>query len=349
MKSAGLKSFSLVLFVGCVFFTQSVSSQTAPAVPKTGYEVEGRAGPPGSGFVLHYEPTSVPWQSFTGPGIPAGLQRRLLSQSPSMGAVSQITYVPPGWTRPAGYHNVDHEIVVLEGDLSLGDEDLTKYSYSYMPAGVVHGPVKSRQGAVLLDWWKGHPDFVASRSNKDGARVHARVRDWNQFESPWYIGKPFPDYRPGGNFPGAIHKLLRLDSDTGEMTWMTFGATIPAPPSGRVGNFGGGYEVHPSFEEYFFPEKSHDSFINECLKQGETTVKYGDRTYWWRPGGIGHGGSPPSNVDEAKAGYGISIVRTGVRLWADYVTDCSYQTGLEFTGSGWETYKFDRHAHEQQQ
>jgi len=310
-------------------------AQAPPPAPKPVYEMEGRPG-----FVIHYDPeTSVAWRPFELPGTPTGLQRRLLSQSPSMGAVTQITYVPAGWSHPAGYHTADEEIFVLEGDLTIvddaGSEQLTKYSYSYTPAGVLHGPLKSRQGAVLLHWWKGPPDFVAATHSKRGARTHARVRALNHFDHPWYVGEPFPAYRVGGNFPGALHKLLRLDPDTGEMTWMTFNADIPAS-SRRTGNFGGGYEVHPSFEEYFFPEKSGDSVIGECLEQGLTQITYGDRSYWWRPGGIGHGG--PTSHGDGNAGFNIAIVRTGTRLWADYVTDCSYETGLEYTGNGFRTF-----------
>lgn len=321
------------------------STDQAPPfpVPEEGYAVEGRPGPPGSGFVLHYTPTSVAWEPFEGPGLPPGLQRRLLSQSPSMGAVSQITYVPAGWSQPAGYDEVDNELLLLDGDLTFGEgaaaENLTRYSYSYLPAGVMRGSVRSRQGAVLLQWFKGKPGFVASRRDRPGARARTRIRDWNHYREPWYIGKPFPDYRVGGNFPGALHKMLRENPDTGEMTWMTFGSSIPAPPSGRPSNFGGGYEVHPSFEEYFFLEKTNDTVIGECLKQGETPATYGDRTYWWRPGGVAHGGSMSGG--DAGAGYTMSIVRTGTPLWATYVTDCTYETGLEYTDKGWMEYDYD--------
>jgi hypothetical protein len=122
-------------------------------VPDKGYEVEGRPS------LMHNVPNIefVKWEPFNAPGIPAGLQRRLLSQSPSMGAVAQITYVPAGWSQPAGYDDVDNELIVLDGDLSIGGgptgEELSKYSYSYMPAGVAHGPVSSREGAVLLQWF----------------------------------------------------------------------------------------------------------------------------------------------------------------------------------------------------
>jgi hypothetical protein len=325
------------------FGPPSVNQAPPFPVPEEGYEVEGRPGPPGSGFVLHYTPTSIAWEAFEGPGIPAGLQRRLLSQSPSMGAVAQITYVPAGWRQAAGYDEVDNELVVLDGDLSFGEgagaERLARYSYSYIPAGVMRGSMTSRQGAVLLQWWKGKPRFTASDRDRPGARVEARIRDWNQFDAAWYIGKPFPDYRSGGNFPGALHKLLREDPDTGEMTWMTFSSSIPAPPSGKPSNFGGGYEVHPSFEEYFFLEKTNDTVIGECLEQGETPVTYGDRTYWWRPGGVAHGGH--MSRGERDAGYTISIVRTGTPLWATYVSDCTYKTGLEYTGEGWKKYDYD--------
>lgn len=308
-------------------------------VPGSGYAVEGRP----TLFMSHYDVASVAWEPFEGPGIPPGLQRRLLSQSPSMGAVSQITYVPAGWNHHPGYHSADDEIFVLEGDLTIGDEKLTKYSYSYMPAGEMHGPVKSRQGAVLLEWWKGKPDFVASNRDRKGARDYARVRDWNRYKKPWYVGEPFPDYRVGGNFPGMIHTLMREDPDSGEMTWLSFSASIPAQRDSRPGNtFGASYEVHPSFEEYFFPEKSNDTLIGECLEQGVTTVKYGNHTYWWRAGGVGHGGPPSLSVGEG--GYGVAIVRTGTRLWATYVTDCTYETGYEYVGSGFKTYKYNRNV-----
>lgn len=320
-------------------------SQAPPyPVPDSGYEVEGRAGAPGSGFVLHYEPGSVAWENFQAPGMSAGLQRRLLSESPSMGAVSQITYVPAGWTQPAGYYEVDNEILVLEGDLSIGagdadEETLTRYSYSYIPAGTRHGQVRSRQGAVLMQWMKGAPRFVASSQDRPGARTHARIRDWNHLDAAWYIDKPFPDYRTGGNFPGALHKLLREDPETGEMTWVTFSTSIPAPSSGAAGNFGGGYEVHPSFEEYFFLEKANDTVIGECLEQGETPVTYGNHTYWWRPGGVAHGG--PMSRGETAAGHTFALVRTGTPLWATYVTDCTYKSGIEYTPDGWKKYDYD--------
>lgn len=332
-------------------------------VPEAGYEVEGRPG------LMNNIPNVefVGWTPFNAPGIPAGLQRRLLSQSPSMDAVAQITYVPAGWSQPAGYDEVDNEIVVLDGDLSIGDgpsgENLTKYSYSYIPAGVMRGRVTSRQGAVLLQWWKGRPAFVASDRDKEGARTHARVRDWNRYKNAWYVDEPFPAYRTGGNFPGYLHNLMRKDPDTGEMTWMTFVSNIPAPPGEGPGNFGGGAEVHPSFEEYYIPEGSRFADVDdrgptparyggECVEEGVSSYKRGTRGYFWRAAGVAHGTvaqapPPPRDGDgnikdsQAQASWGWTLVRTGTRLWASYVTDCTYKTGLEYMGGGWRMYDYD--------
>jgi mannose-6-phosphate isomerase-like protein (cupin superfamily) len=325
---------AFILAAAAAAFVQAASAQEPPPPPKPGYEMEGRPG-----FVIHYEPeSSVTWEAFEVEGMPSGLKRRLLSQSPSMGAVTQITYIPDGWRHPSGYHNADEELFILEGDLTIedgnGTQKLSRYSYTFLPAGMAHGPMSSRQGAVAMHWIRGKPDFVASERHKRGARVHAAVRTWNHFDSPWSIGDPFPAYRVGGNFPGAVHKLLRQDPDTGENTWMTFNASIPATSRG-VGNFGGGFEVHPSFEEYYFLEKSGDTVIGECLEQGLTQITYSDRSYWWRPGGIGHGGA--TSHGDGQPDYNIAIVRTGTRLWADYFTDCSYETQIEFTGNGFRT------------
>jgi hypothetical protein len=328
------KSLQL-LVVASLFGSGLLSAQQRPPPPDPGYAVEGRPG-----FVIKYNPDSSGWwEPFDIEGMPRGMQKKILSKSPSMGALTLLTYIPEGWSHASGYHSVDEEIFVLEGDLRIsdyrGEQTLSKYSYTYFPAGMAHGPLTSRQGAVLLQWYKGVPDFVASASHKPGTRLYAQVRNWNHFEQPWYTGGPFPEYRVGGNIPGAIHKLVRQDPDTGEMTWLTFGTSIPAP-SRSAGIFGGGYERHDSFEEYYFLEKAADSFIGECLEQGLTQIRYGNRSYWWRPGGVGHGG--PTSHGQNRPDYSIALVRTGARLWADYFTDCSYDTQMEYGASGFRTF-----------
>ncbi len=321
----------LLLFAGgLVLRAQEAGKNAGPTAPPTpkpaSYEAEGRPG-----YILIEDTEALPWEPLNVPGMPEGMEARVLSRSSSMGAVALMAYLPMRWRQEQkGYHSSDEEIFLLEGDLTIGDtrgeQKLTKYSYTFIPAGMVHGPASTRQGAVFIQWFKGPPDFVASERDKPGARDYAAVRDWNYYRKNLYIGEPFPAYRVGGNIPGSIHELLRKDPDTGEMTWMVFGSgggggPAPALPS---------YEVHPSFEEYYWVESSGHHVIGECLPQGPTAVRYGDRSYWWRPGGMGHLG-PLSHSDP---GYSISLVRTGVRLWAEYYTDCTYQQKIEHTPAG---------------
>jgi len=307
-----LASFAILAL--CLSLVLAALAQEPPKITP-GYATEGRPG-----FVDTYDSETLPWQRLSIPGMPAGMQARVLSRDEKRGAVSLVTYLPIGWKHEArGYHQADEEIFLLEGDLTIGDQKLTKYSYTFIPAGMAHGPVSTRQGAVMVHWFNRTPDFVASEKDKQGARAYAAVRDWNFYTKPWDTAT-FPVYRKGPPIPGAHLKLLRHDRDTGEMTWINSNLN-----STRPGNL---WEVHPTFEEYFLLERSGEMAVGECLPGGPVTKRYGSRGYWWRPAGVGHLGPQYQAL-----GYGISLVRTGGPLWADYFTDCSYKQKVDLSGT----------------
>src|SRR5262249_31833844 len=147
----------LLLFVAGAPCLQA-QEPTPPPTPKPGsYEAEGRPG-----YVLIEDTETLPWEPLNIPGMREGMKARLLSRSPSIAAVSLMTYLPMRWRQEQkGFHSGDVEIFLLEGDLSIGDaqgeQKLTKYSYTFIPAGLVHGPVSTRQGAVFILWFKGPP------------------------------------------------------------------------------------------------------------------------------------------------------------------------------------------------
>jgi Domain of unknown function (DUF4437) len=313
---------SLLLIVLLALWESTVGAQEPPKITP-GYATEGRPG-----FVDIYSVELVPWQRLDIAGLPKGLQAKMLSRDAKRGAVSLLTYLPIGWKHEKGYHNADEEIFLVEGDLTIGDQKLTKYSYTFIPAGMAHGPVSTRQGAVLVHWFNKTPDFIISDKDMPGARVHAAVRDWNYYKNPWDTAN-FPVYRKGPPIPGLHVKLLRRDPDTGEMTWMT--SSIASTRPGYL------WEVHPTFEEYFLVERSGEMVVGECLPEGPVGKKYGDRGYWFRPAGVGHLG-PISH----STGYGISLVRSGGPLWADYYTDCSYKQKVELTDDSQRNYKQDK-------
>lgn len=295
-----------------------------PPVITPGYATEGRPG-----FVHIETSETIPWKKLTIPGMPGGMLAKFLSRDEKRGGLALLTYLPIGWEHnEKGYHNADEEIFLVEGDLTIGEQKLTKYSYTFIPEGVAHGPVSTRQGAVFVHWFRKTPDFITSRKNKKGAREHAAVRDWDYYKTRW-SGENFPVYRKGPRIPGLRLKLLRRDPDTGEMTWILH--HIPGGRGGRVasGAIGTLWETHPTFEEYFILERSGEIVQGECLSDGPSGLPYKDRGYWFRPAGVGHLG-PIQHF----SGYRMLIVRTGGPLWADYYTDCSKSQQVEITKSG---------------
>lgn len=299
--NAKLGLFTLMLAV-----STPVVSQQAPII-QPGYATEGRPG-----FVDYPSVENLQWERFEVPNWPDGLQAKVLSRDEKRGGVSLMASLPIGWQNAIkGYNKANTEIFVLDGDLQIGDQKLTKYSYTFIPAGTSHGPMATRHGTVFLLWFNQTPNFVPSEENQPGARVYAAVTDWNYYRKP-FDSDNFPVYRKGPPIPGLRLKLLRKDPDTGEMTWITHGMV-----SSRGGFL---WEVHPTFEEYFLLERSGEMVVGECLSEGPIGKRYRERGYWWRPAGVGHIG-PISR----STGYGLSIVRTGGPLWADYFTDCSYK------------------------
>jgi len=253
--------------------------------------------------------------------MPLGSEAKLLSQDDKLGALSLLSYLPIGSrTEARGYRNADEEIFLLEGDLTIGDQQMTKYSYAFIPAGVVRGPSSTRQGAVFLQWFNKTPDFVESDRDKLGARGYAAVKDWNFFERPWSTDT-FPVYRKGPPITGIRLKLLRHDPDTSEMTWISF--SVGGGPASWAGSL---WEMHPTFEEYYLIEMTKELTVGECLPGGPTPVTFGPRGYWFRPAGIGHIG-PLRRLE----GYGLFIVRTGGPLWADYYNDCTYKHPIDLS------------------
>jgi len=261
------------------------------------------------GFVDVSSTDLLPWQDLK--GTAAGMKSKILSRDEKRGAIALLTSVPAGWTdEQRGYHTANEDIFLLEGDLIIDDQKLVKYSYTFIPAGLAHGPSSSLQGALFLEWFSQTPDFVRSDNNAPGARVYAAVRDWNYYRVPWTTD--FPRFSRTPPPPGARLKLLKRDPDTGEMFWINAGIQL------RQGLL---WEVHPTFEEHFMLEYYGEMKLGECLPSGQVVNEWPEGSYHYRPAGIPHMG-PVAR----RTGFGLILVHTGGPLWANYYTDCSKST-----------------------
>jgi hypothetical protein len=261
-------------------------------------------------FVGWVDSDRLQWQPLHIPGHPAAAEYRLLSLDANSGARSQITMLPPGWQRPPGYYDTNEEFLVLEGEVQIGQHELRRYSYGYHPAGYAQGRLSTTHGATILQWWDAQPAFVETEISTAEARLDEVVEGWHFDEQPWTSNADFPQWADFDPSPEMRLKLLRLGPDGGHMTWLNFNAG-----SGRGLAQGRPWEVHPMWEEAMLLEG--DLTYTECLPGGEVTGTYRPRGYFFRPGGIAHGGP-----NAYSSSYTLFIFRSAEQLWTEFYTSC---------------------------
>ena len=78
-------------------------------------------------------------------GLSTGIRVAELSKDHETGAVSYYASIGPQWIRrETGYYDCDLEILLLEGDLEIGNTNLSEGDYTFFPAGCLQGPTFTR-------------------------------------------------------------------------------------------------------------------------------------------------------------------------------------------------------------
>ncbi|NER37482.1 MAG: DUF4437 domain-containing protein [Oscillatoria sp. SIO1A7] len=119
--------------------------------------------------------------------VPAG-RRRLLTWH-DCGASTSRVVLPPEFRAPAGIFTADLEIFVLSGTIQMGDWQLGKHGYSFIPAGVRVGPwqVLGGEEAELL-WMENGPiplSYQEADSDLPDARMSEFIPALNSKLLPW--------------------------------------------------------------------------------------------------------------------------------------------------------------------
>lgn len=200
-----------------------------------------------------------PWSFGT-----ADAYARMLSCDPDTGAATLIVTLPEGWAAPAGYFSADLEYYIVQGELSINGHRLARHSYTFLPAGVVHGDWQVHAPVTLLWFTHGEAVFIPNTTGLPAARRRRLIQALDSSALPWTntITPGFP--------PGAMRKTLRIDPDSGAGTWLL--GVLPQWREHRV-------EIHPVAEEAF-------------VLLGEMVTDRGVMTagcYFWRPPHIPHG------------------------------------------------------------
>ena len=93
------------------------------------------------------------------PGATGEFRIQILNEDTARGVVTSIVHLPPGGRIPAHFHRAGSEMhYVLDGDLIEAGEALGPGAFLTVPAGTVHGPHESRNGARVLtvQSWQSH-------------------------------------------------------------------------------------------------------------------------------------------------------------------------------------------------
>jgi hypothetical protein len=279
-------------------------------------------------FVGWVQPEALYWRPFSIRGIQEA-NFKLLSYDPSSRARSQLTNLPPGYSRPAGYHNSSVEIFVLEGDLAIGEKKMSKYSYAYYPAGYAQGPMHSDYGATFIEWWDGsggQPDFVASLQSKPGTRTDQLIEGLNYYTSRTTA---LAEFAKLGNrmlpasYPMHV-KVMRKDPATGQTTW------IVMTPGGGGGALAADnrqplWTSDPAWQEGYLLEGNLT--MGECLAVGEVAGTYSPGGYFFRPAGARYGGRSLWSTS-----YSLWLLRSGSGAGFAYHDRCDATQGSQLGG-----------------
>lgn len=210
----------------------------------------------------------LPWQDglYAGPERP-GVTMRMLSLDDETGAASTMLRYPPGFhlaTPPA--LAADEEIFVIEGDLSIGDIHLGPHGYAFLPQGMERGAMTSAKGAVTLSLFSAAPEPGGAAGYRPDKRI--AIPDTRSIGAATGPRKHMNS--EGFDHSGTVHKLLRKDPDTGEMSWLI--GLLPGWATSQA-------ETHPIAEEEFS--------LGGDIHMPTGVMRSGG--YFFRPPGIQHG------------------------------------------------------------
>jgi len=221
-----------------------------------------------------------------------GIKKRVISLNSDNGGGHMVVEISAGWSNPKGYSISGQDIYMLDGDLTVGNEKMISGCYSYIPAGIAYGPLKSENGCRMLVFYGGPFDFIRSEDHQPKADTDRLVMNQKTWDIPWedamkdMVEKTtWIDPRTGkaGRPSGTLAKVLRWDKDPEEQI-----ALVHQPP----GTIDPGTEVHPHNECLYLI--SGDCYIgytydnkNKDNKKVGITIKKDH--YLSRPPGIYHG------------------------------------------------------------
>jgi hypothetical protein len=132
-----------------------------------------------AGIELSDSSRDLSWRPAALPDSSPPPSMALLSRGPGGGELFAVVRFPAGWRRErSGWYLVDEQVVVLEGELLIGDATAGEGEWIQIPAGALRGPSRTPDGALAVARFTGPPRWIAGDSSpgKEPIRVVAVQR-----------------------------------------------------------------------------------------------------------------------------------------------------------------------------
>ncbi len=105
--------------------------------------------------------SDVTWESMQPPGVPKGLEQRVLHDNKENQLISAIVKFPKGFREPRHYHTTcGHSLYILKGRLRSPEGNLTPGMFIYSAVNERHGPFTALEETELLFYTDGPFDFI---------------------------------------------------------------------------------------------------------------------------------------------------------------------------------------------
>ena len=222
--------------------------------------------------VEYLESIDLPMLPALDRGLPLGVLAVTLSEDEQTGAISFLARMAPQWNRiESGYFQADLELLVVGGDLTVGEQRLDRGDYCFWPAGSWHGPMRTEIGCEVLLMFAATPGFTEAATATPSEREHLRIDGLDTLAMPWET-PPGVDGRSVEEAGNDLHvKFLREDPDTGAYT--LYARQAPGWSEPKV-------EAHECWEELILMEGDYLMATNGGVEAG---------CYIFRPELIPHG------------------------------------------------------------
>lgn len=219
----------------------------------------------------HIEPfvdADVSFKNMVLPGFGRGYHYKVLSLDTDSGANTMTVQFDAGYSQPPGFSYAEQEIVVIEGQVTVGDKVCGRGHYFFVPAGYALPAIKSDDGALLLMMYNtAEPSHVESDSHHPLCRTEL-YHDVDSFmDIVWAPGNIVSPAVAAG----CMIKLLNYNPISHAMSFL--------------------YCMTPDFHQ-------DNISYHDCAEEGyhlwgtSWMMQFGDVPtggYFWRPAYINHG------------------------------------------------------------